>query len=314
MPEQNAAIPVALARWTAYDSPGLDKLCGEILDAAEIRISANDRILVKPNLLMAHPLACTSPDIVAGVCKWLLDNGAKITVSDSPAFGTARSVARSIGLDADLKRIGLEVSNFSRSIIQNVPMPDGDTVSIRTAALALECDQIISVPRVKAHSQMRITLATKNCFGCILGVSKAFAHVRFGKSLEYFSDFVASFWHMLPHVSGFIDGVIAMNNTGPRNGQPFNLGIMGASASTVALDQAILEILQIPAAEIPLARALERRGAIPAISFPLLQPRDMATSGFHVPQKLKAISFSPSVLFKSLVRRIWYGFGLGYGK
>ena len=68
------------------------------------------KVLVKPNLLTATPLACTSPEVTAAVCSWLLDQGAHVTVLDSPGFGRAESVARAIGLAELLRPLGLAVT------------------------------------------------------------------------------------------------------------------------------------------------------------------------------------------------------------
>lgn len=68
-----------------------------LLDRAGLASSFSLRsahVLVKPNLLTATPLACTSPVVVAAVCRWLLDQGARVRVGDSPGFGTATAVAR----------------------------------------------------------------------------------------------------------------------------------------------------------------------------------------------------------------------------
>ena len=49
------------------------------------------RVLVKPNLLRAVPLACTSPAVVAAVCVWL------------KACGGTRRMERTTGLNISLK-------------------------------------------------------------------------------------------------------------------------------------------------------------------------------------------------------------------
>lgn len=302
MPE----IAVALNRIRDYADPFLEEMVGQTL-AAAWQPARGTRILVKPNLLMAHELACTSPKIVAAVCKWLLEQGAMINVCDSPAFGTAPHVAKAIGLADALKPLGLKASGFSGYRPLHVRLHDGKMASVKVGIEALECDHILSVARIKAHSQMRMTLATKNCYGCIGGCRKALAHSRFGKNAAYFADFVAALWAALPPAAGFLDGIVAMNITGPRNGKPFELGLIGASSSTVALDEAILAVLGISPAEIPLAQALKLRGVEATPIYNLLKPGDFSVSGFEAPQKLKNISFSPLVLAKSICKRLLTG-------
>lgn len=309
-----ARVKVALARAKSYNDPELDGIVAGVLKSAGIAPQGR-KILVKPNLLMAHALSCTSPAVTAAACKWLLHNGAQITVADSPAFGTAANVAAKTGLSAALKPLGLAVRNFSlpRRILL---YPCGsEPVPAFMAPEALECDAILSIPRVKAHSQMRITLAVKNCFGCMCGIHKALAHAPRDLTLEVFADRIAALWAALPPVMGLADGIVAMTGTGPRNGAPLELGFIGASTSAPALDLAILELLGLNPCEIPLSMALRRRAqagdarAEPVPDFTMLKPADLATTKFSVPQKLKAVSFNPAVLAKSLLRRIWKGLG-----
>lgn len=291
--------PVALASCDSYDNPSLRHKVFDVLNVAGLGISPGQRILVKPNLLMAHELACTNPLVVAAVCEWLVAHGAKVTVADSPAFGTCESVARAIGLTELLKPMGLAPVSFGKGC--DIGLDVEGRPRLRVAVEAMESDKILSVAKVKAHSQMRITLAVKNCYGCIMGVRKAMAHARFGKDVAYFADCVAALWAALPPVAGFCDGITAMNITGPRLGQPYALNLLGASRSAPALDAVLMDILAIPSA--PLSDALQRRQIPVSACFPLEQPGNFSSSGFIAPEKLKEISFSPLVLLRSLWRR-----------
>lgn len=299
-----AAVAVALEKSRSYAEPDLDAKVARLL-AAAWQPAKNAHILVKPNLLLAQGLACPTPEIVAAVCKWLLDQGVKIKICDSPAFGTASHVANSIGLTTAIRPLGLKVTSFSGYRPLSVQLSDGKTVSVKVGLEALECDQILSVARVKAHSQMRITLTTKNCYGCIGGYRKAIGHARFGNDVSCFSDFVAGLWQALPPVAGFIDGIIAMDVTGPRNGKAFELGLIGASCSTAALDNAILAALGLASDNVPLAAALKLRGVDEKPVYTHLKPEDFSVTGFQVPSKLKNISFSPFVLARSMWKRFW---------
>ena len=99
-----ASLPVALLQQEDYHDPGLGRAVGEVMDAARLTelcpLRPGARVLVKPNLLLAKPLACTSPQVVAAVCAWLMDHGARVRGADSPGFGRAASVARAVGLEA----------------------------------------------------------------------------------------------------------------------------------------------------------------------------------------------------------------------
>ena len=203
------AVPVALARCEGYDRRSLDQLVGEVLDAARIAQSCSlkvgTKVLVKPNLLMGRSLACTSPGVVVAACRWLRDHGAQMAVADSPGFGRAESVACAIGLESALRPLGLAVRQLDKPVPITLPLLPGSVSGhsakgaprFYVASAVQECDFILSLPRVKAHSQMLLTLAVKNCFGCVSGLHKAVAHAREGRDPTYFADCLAALWAAL---------------------------------------------------------------------------------------------------------------------
>lgn len=322
-----ASLPVALLQQADYENPGLGRAVGEIMDAARLTelcpLRPGARVLVKPNLLLAKPLACSSPHVVAAVCAWLMDHGARVRVADSPGFGRAASVARAVGLEAALRPLGLEVEEIGPA--EPVPLPlEGEAAQkaglqaggsrFHVARLALESDFIVSVPRVKAHAQMLVTLSVKNCFGCVRGLHKAFAHAREGRDPLFFADCLAALWAALPPVAAVADGVTAMHVTGPSNGSAFALGVVGASASAVALDEALYAVLGLAPQDVPLGAALCRRHAwgsaaavehagIPVV-FPQRAPADFSSAGFQLPAELSHTSFHPARFVHSCFRRI----------
>lgn len=296
-------VPIALARCKTYDD-GLEEKLFQVLEAAGISIKSGARVLLKPNLLSARPLACASWQVTAAAAKWLLDHGAKVTVADSPAFGSASGVSRAIGLAGPLKKLGLKAKSLSGKKKLSFFI-EGEKVSIPVSPLVFDNDLVFSVCRVKAHSQMRLTLCVKNCFGVIPGLHKAFAHARLGRSAEFFAACVAALYSSLPPVIGAADGVTAMSVTGPAKGEPYPLGLLGACADPAALDLALMKILGAPPERVPIAKALGKTLPDTPHSWPLESPDAFNGSGFVLPERLKAASFAPRRLIKSCIKRIW---------
>lgn len=300
-------IPVALAKCSNYEKEPLSQVIPQLLEAAELKIPYGTRLLLKPNLLMKKPLACTSPQVVAILAAWLLDQGAKITIADSPGFGNVRAISEAIGLDRELKKLGLKVIAL-RGTNKLYFQINNKKVALPISPFVFEQDCILSACRIKAHSQMRITLSVKNCFGVIPGLHKAFIHARYGETTEFFAACIADLYKKLPPVMGFADGIIAMHVTGPSKGEPYHLGLLGAAKDAVALDEAIIPILNSSVPKNPLAHALALNREPYTINYPLLSPKDFSAPGFILPEKLKAASFNPWRLAKSCVKRIWTGF------
>ncbi len=270
-------------------------------------------VLVKPNLLRAQELSCTHPHVVKALCVALQEQGIKVLVADSAGFGTASSVAQSIGLQEALRPLGLQVQEFNG--VQKLPLRFGakNLGSWGIAKQALECDAIFSVPRIKAHSQMGMTLSVKNLFGCIVGLRKALAHAVQGKDLEDFCHSILALYAALPTTVALADGIVAMHKKGPSGGEPYNLNILAASTNALALDTAIYALLHKKPCEIPLwhsaqnahlPEAFEQNihyiGAQPPHIYPSTQETD-----FALPAQLMDVCFQPHRLLQSLAKRVW---------
>lgn len=303
------AVPVALVRCASYEARKVQAAVAQALETATPAMRPGLRVLVKPNLLLAKALACTQPQVVAACCAWLLDQGVKVEVADSPGFGRPSAVAEAIGLADALRPLGLTVAAPDRAVPLKLELPCGDRPCFMVSRRALECDLVLSAAKVKAHSQMELTLAVKNCFGCVPGLRKALIHARQGQDPALFADCIAALWAALPPVAALADGIVAMHVTGPARGEPFALGLVAASASAPALDTALRQALGAPPT--PLEAALARRAAAghaeaaPEAVYPLLKPEECRAEGFVVPGTLMHTSFRPGRLLQSLCRRVW---------
>lgn len=300
-------LSVALARCHHYQPEAVEQAVHTVLDACGYRPAAGSRVLVKPNLLKAEPggLCCTHPQVVRAACIYLMDCGCRVTVGDSPAFGSAAKVAQAIGLAEAMAPLGIPVITLDAAV--NVQLPFGMTVGI--SRHALEADSLLSVPRIKAHTQMRVTCAVKNMFGCVAGVRKALAHTVHGDKGNAFRAMLVEVAAALPQTAALVDGIVAMDRMGPSGGDACALGVVGASRDAVALDSAVYTMLGARPAMIPLWGELQSRGAVGAftenLSFPLLSPADIDAEKFRFPGSLTPETFHPLRLLRSAVKRWW---------
>lgn len=300
-------FPVALQHCADYQPEAVDRAVFGCLEASDWVPPQGCRVLVKPNLLRADSLTCTHPQVVRAACQWLLDHNARVVVADSPGFGTAAHVAQSIGLTAALKPLGLSVTALENPLPVLLPHSEGRHWGV--SATALHSDVIVSIPKVKAHCQMRLTLAVKNMFGCVCGWRKAVAHTVQGTSAAHFTAALVDLWAALPPVMGLADGIVCMHKTGPSGGEAYPLHCIAASHSAVALDTALYTMLKAQAEQVPLWHELVRRNIAGArwqdLTFPLAQSYDFSTATFVVPSHLMDVSFRPHRLLLSLYRRWW---------
>uniref|UniRef100_I2Q0X8 DUF362 domain-containing protein n=1 Tax=Desulfovibrio sp. U5L TaxID=596152 RepID=I2Q0X8_9BACT len=304
---------VFLRRVSGYDDPGLDGTVATLLAAAGCPASRGDRVLVKPNLVAPRnpSLSCTHPSVVRAVCRHLLERGAKVTVADSPAFGTGRIVARLTGLTEALADLPVRVASLDCP--RPVRLSLGGTIGV--SRLALEADHIVNVPRLKCHDQMGMTLAVKNFFGCVCGFRKSVAHQRLGKERQRFARMLLDVFAALPPSTSLLDGVVAMHKAGPVGGEAYALGLLAAAANPVALDTAVYVRLGLSPEALPLWRealALDLPGArADDLHFPLETPDAFDVAGFMTPRVLAPLAFEPSRFVRGRLRSLLVTLGRG---
>ena len=298
---------VALLAQPTYAQPSLDLAVDRLLAGCEAcRSLRSARVLLKPNLITARngTLACTDRRLLVAAARWFIDRGARVAVGDSPSFGSARAVLAKIGALDSLLRLGAEVVEFRQAVATKLP----GGLQAPLAAPALDCDLLVNLPRVKAHAQMRITLAVKNYFGCVSGFYKPWWHMLHGGDQPRFPALLVDLLAVLPAGLSLLDGVVAMHQSGPVHGEPYPLGLLACSTNPVALDTALLVVLGIEPELCPLwraARAAGLQGAqVDELRFPETTPAALAVRDFVVPATLNPIRFNPFRFVKNSLRRL----------
>jgi len=261
---------------------------------ADVRFRST-HVLLKPNLISARhgPLACTEVAFILATARWFVDQGARVCIGDSPAFGTASGVLAKLGIVEQLRSLSVPITDFDR--VNTVTLASGKKAGL--AADAMDCDLLINLPRIKAHAQLRVTLAVKNMFGCLVGMRKPWWHMAYGGHQGEFESLLVELMTVLPDSLTIVDGITAMSGTGPIGGHPCHLGLMAASTNPVAVDSALLSALGLDPDVSPLWRACRDAG-LPGVrfnrlDFPLQVPQDFQVTDFSVPEELSPIRFNP---------------------
>jgi len=298
---------VALVRCSAYSPPDFLDGCVDQLISAVGRPAhlSGLQVMLKPNLISAKhgDLPCTEAAFMLSVARWFVDGGAKVSIGDSPAFGSATSVLARLGVLNDLQSLGVVVSDFDAT--RKLTLASG--VSATVAVDALDCDLLVNLPRIKAHAQMRVTMAVKNCFGCLAGLHKPWWHMIYGGPSGRFADLLVELLDVLPECLSLADGIRVMHVSGPMDGKAYPLGVVAAGTNPVAVDTALLAVLGVRPDRCPQQQAVVRAG-IPGsllenLSFPLSAPDALRVDDFLVPESLNPIRFNPFSFVQSSLRR-----------
>jgi uncharacterized protein (DUF362 family) len=181
-------------------------------------------------------------------------------------------------------------------------------VHVSVASEVLDCDTFINVPKLKAHSQLGITMGVKNLFGIVSGWKKAFLHQSVGGNEERFAEMIVDLLEIIPPGMTILDGIMAMHKSGPLDGDGYHLGIVAGAVNPVALDTALLQVVQMPFTHSQIWKECLRRD-IPGsqsegLEYPFLSPLDIQVSDFLFPSMLKPIRFNLAQVKTGILQRL----------
>lgn len=232
-----------------------------LLGGIESIIPIDKKVLLKPNLLVGiHPdkAATTHPAVFDAVARIIKETGYNVSYGDSPGFGNPDKVANKCGLKEVAEKYDIPLADFVNG--DKISYPDG-TVSKQfdIAQAVLDTDAIINLPKMKSHAFQRITGAVKNPFGCVVGFNKPAMHARFPNAY-IFAEMLMDLTKLLPLNLHIMDGIVAMEGNGPRNGTPTKMNVLLLSTDAVALDAVFCKLVDLNPALIPTNTFGEQHG------------------------------------------------------
>ncbi len=305
---------VSLIRAQSYELPSLRSSLETLLaplGGIEAFVSPGDRVLLKPNLLTAGrpgKECITRPEIVYCVAQLVKEAGGKPFFGDSPAFGSARGVAKSNGYLPVMEALNLPIVEFHGKRYETA----SDTFNhLRLSKEAMDADVVINLPKVKSHAQLTLTMGVKNLFGCVPGKMKAWWHLEAGKDASRFGEMLVETARAINPDLTIIDGIIGHQGNGPSGGEPRLLSILGASANVFALDRAVVEMLKVDPAIIPTVAAQSRLGLcseLSEINFPHQHPAQLQVSDWKLPDALVPIDFGLPRVLRSTFKHLYIRF------
>jgi len=259
-------------------------------------VQTGERVLLKPNMLEGLPSECavtTHPAVVRAMIRQVRQLGAIPLVGDSPGVSGTLKTAEKCGILSVCQQEDAELIPFEHSV--EYPCPEGRTLKkfYLTDVLG-RVDKVISLAKMKTHTFMGMTGATKNLFGCIVGVQKAQFHLRTQQRRD-FAGMLVDLALLVKPVLSIIDGVTGMEGNGPRNGRPINVGVILAGANNFAVDIVMAEMMGFRSDDLPVAALSLERGLTPAfesielvgeardVRHKFIQPRSMRSLEDRVP-------------------------------
>ena len=240
--------PVFVAAKQKYDGPLTKTIHDGLLNCGVDPIAYNGkRVLLKPNLvepMRGSPQMTTHPAMVVACAEVFLKAGARVSVGEAPGHmrdTEAALVEARLGealLDAKLPFADLnyEESQFLRNAGKRSALP-----GFYFPQSILEADLIVSMPKLKTHHWVGVTVSMKNLYGTLPGnrygwPKNVLHHAGIPQTVV---DINAS----LPPTIAVVDGIECMEGDGPILGTSKQMGIVVVGADRLAVDSTCARIM-----------------------------------------------------------------------
>ena len=219
------------------------------------------RIVIKPNLnndLVALTGNSVDLRVLAALIEALQQRGyTDLTVADGSNIGIERrgidTFAR-LRVDRLAERYGVRLVNLNQDQGTRIPLHAGANPLV--AQTVLDCDFLVSVPKVKTHCEAGFSCAMKNWVGITCGQDKRHMHRDLGRNIFAINEVVR------PDLV-LVDGLIGMEGNGPGDGEPYRLGMLAMSNDAFLNDAVVSRLVGLPVAQIPYLGHARDAGILP---------------------------------------------------
>lgn len=281
-------------------------------------IGPGQKVLLKPNFIKALPperQAITHPVILRTAAEIVRSRGGRAMIGDSPAFGSLSGVMSVAGVREVLNSPTISVVEFQKK--QWVNFPRSNFRRVPVAQEKKEFDVIINLPKLKAHSQLLFSGATKNLFGFVCGRWKAYQHFRAKGERERFALLIAELSQSISPALTIIDAIIGMEGTGPVSGNVYKFGVLLAGTNCFAMDLALAELFNLDWHNVPILKTAHNAGIFTpqGIHLEIIGNAEKIRERFSkakLPQALAPISFSFPRLIRGFFRHFKEKFAYPY--
>jgi uncharacterized protein (DUF362 family) len=219
-------------------------------------------VLLKPNLVRpergGYRGICTDSRVILAMVELLRDEGARtVWVGDNPGVGySCREALAADGLADGITERGGVPRYFDEESEVFLDLPDALVLSpVRVAAAAVECDVLVSLPKMKTHMHCLVSLGMKNLHGLLADAQRTVFH-REDIHLK-----IVDITRACPPGLTVVDAIWPQEGQGPIFGSPvrgFNCVIAGWDV--VPTDTVAARVMGFDPAEVTVLRVARALG------------------------------------------------------
>ena len=212
-------------------------------------------VLLKPNLVeyAAGSSINTDPRLVVAAANTLRRLGASsVVVAEGPGHRRdTEAVLLASGMHEALADARIPFVDLNDAPLVRTPLRTSYTGlrELWVPRVLRETEVVVSMPKLKTHHWVGVTMSLKNCFGCmpgrVYGWPKDVFHVR--GIPESILDIVAA---VRPSLT-IVDGIVGMEGDGPIMGDPVASGVVVVSEDLVAADVTGVRLMGMEPEKVP---------------------------------------------------------------
>jgi uncharacterized protein (DUF362 family) len=260
-PAPGAEPRVSILR-SAY-GPGLGGDVRRLLAEHKLDVRGQ-RVLLKPNLVEFDPGAAinTHPVFVLAVLEAFRALGAaSVRIAEGPGHRRPTlDLADAAGYFQtvpDFERLFTDL-NLDEVAPVGLPRAARGLRSLYLPRTALDCDLLVSLPKMKTHHWAGVTLGMKNLFGLVPG-----AVYGWPKNILHWAgidESIVAINSAVPRMFTIVDGIEGMEGNGPIQGRRKSVGVIAGGRDRVAVDATCARIMGIDPRKIRHLKMAETRG------------------------------------------------------
>jgi uncharacterized protein (DUF362 family) len=224
----------------------------DLINAQEY-IQPNDKVLIKPNYVMAkHPSSGITTDsrVVESVIEFVKQVGVTDIIVGEGGAGDTEKAFDIVGIREVVKRQSVRLVNLNRDRRIKIVVPHPLALrEVGVAETVLNSTCIINVPKLKVHHLATVTLAMKNLMGVIL--PKSIIHTQIHQKIVD----LASLFRDKVRLN-VVDGLVGAEES-EVYGTPVEMQLIIAGQDMVAVDTVASAIMGMDPQQIQYLRKSE---------------------------------------------------------
>lgn len=216
---------------------------------------AGRSVLLKPNLVeyQQRTVVNTDPRLIAATVLSMRRLGASsVVVGEGPGHRRdTQMVIDASGLREALAAVEAPFVDLNAAPLVRRPLRSRytDLGELWLPRPVVDADVIVSMPKMKTHHWVGVTLSLKNCFGCVPGRVYGWP-----KNVLHWAGIAPSILDVAAAVRPslvVLDGIVGMQGNGPIQGTPVDAGVLVFGSDPVAADVTAIRLMGFDPERVP---------------------------------------------------------------